>query len=50
MFLGSLNLNGHFGLAASAAPVRHVVIGGGDLGIYQTVRLIKQKAAEGTRE
>jgi len=50
MFLGSLNQNGHFGSTASAAPVRHVVIGGGDLGIYQTVRLIKQKAAEGTRE
>jgi len=50
MFLGSLNQTGHFGLTASAAPVRHVVIGGGDLGIYQTVRLIKQKAAEGTQQ
>lgn len=50
MFLGSLNQTGHFGVITSAnpssAPVQHVVIGSGDLGIYQTVRLIKQKARE----
>lgn len=49
MFLGSTSqLNGNFrtGLNALTAPVRHVVIGSGDSGIYQTVRLIKQKVQE----
>jgi hypothetical protein len=46
MFLGSLNQTGHFGLSATAAPVQHVVIGTGDSGIHQTVRLIKQKVRE----
>ena len=46
MFLGSLKQDGHFGRLASSAPVQHIVIGAGDTGIYQTVRLIKQKARE----
>ena len=46
MFLGSLDSIGHFGEIGSSAPVQHVVIGAGDTGIYQTVRLIKQKARE----
>ena len=46
MFLGSLNQHGHFGLAGNSVPVQHIVIGAGDSGIYQTVRLIKQKARE----
>jgi len=50
MFLGSLNQAGHFGATASSAPVQHLVIGSGDTGIYQTVRLIKQKVQEGTRQ
>lgn len=47
MFLGSLNQTGHFGTTGATVPVQHVVIGAGDSGIYQTVRLIKQKAREG---
>lgn len=50
MFLGSLESLGHFGSAANLTPVQHVVIGSGDAGIYQTVRLIKQKVAEGVRQ
>lgn len=46
MFLGSLNQIGHFGSTGTAAPVQHVVIGAGDTGIYQTVRLMKQKVRE----
>lgn len=53
MYLGSLqqprgNFVNRFGaMAAQAVPVNHIVIGAGDTGIYQTVRLIKQKVAEG---
>ena len=48
MFLGAINTLGHFGTysPAQTTPVRHVVIGSGDVGIYQTVRLMKQKARE----
>src|SRR6185295_5107690 len=49
MFLGSLNQSGNFrtfsGLG-SPVPVQHVVIGSGDTGILETVRLIKQKVRE----
>lgn len=54
MYLGSLNQSrGNFRLGlthGTSAPVRHVVIGSGDAGIYQTVRLIKQQVAEGIRQ
>lgn len=61
MFLGSLNQVGNFRMSGSLSqaggsittntvPVQHVVIGSGDQGIYQTVRLIKQKAHEGTQQ
>lgn len=50
MFLGALEAVGHFARLGAAAPVRHVVISEGDPGIYQTVKLIKQKVAEGIRE
>lgn len=50
MFLGSLASGGNFSSVAGLANTRHFVIGSGDSGIYQTVALIKQKAAEGTRQ
>lgn len=54
MFLGSLGRTaGNFrlsGMGAVGAPVQHIIIGPGDAGIYQTVRLLKQKAAEGMRQ
>ena len=48
MFLGSLQQGGNFLSAghSTSAPVQHIVIGSGDSGIYQTVRLIKRKATE----
>ena len=54
MFLGSLGrVQGNFrlsGVGAVGAPVRHIIIGPGDAGIYQTVRLIKQKVAEAVHQ
>lgn len=52
MFLGSLETGGHFSSPrlGDLSDVRHIVIGPGDGGIYQTVALIKKKAAEGTRQ
>jgi hypothetical protein len=46
MFLGSLNFSGHFGTIGQSAPVRHVVISGGDSGILETVTLIKRAVRE----
>lgn len=53
MYLGRLNqLQGNFlnagtnSVSGIGVPVSHVVIGAGDSGIYQTVRLIRQKVGE----
>lgn len=54
MFLGSLGrIEGNFrltGVGAVGAPVQHVVIGPGDSGIYQTVRLIKAEIPKAVKE
>ena len=55
MFLGSLNqTSGNFlssqRTIPASVPIRHIVISRGDLGIYETVRLIKDQVQQGIRQ